>query len=263
MKVRIGMEGGRSHCINRARELGAPVLVSANSLWDQKRQRFSGWQCYAGLDLALDSGGFVAMARYGGYRWRVDQYVDLARAMAPSWWAQMDFCCEPEVVKAGGVAKRIDATVDHLLACQGEARRAGVKMPMPVLQGWHPADYCSGPIYGWREWPELVGIGSVCRRNVYGADGILAVLEALDRRVPPGVRFHLFGVKSAVLALLLERFPERVASVDSMAWSVAYHWDCRHARTSKNGADRAERMAQWYGRQMDALRPKPQLTLGL
>ena len=46
---------------------GAPALVSANSLWDNKRKRFRDvGEASTGLNLALDSAGFVATRQYGG-----------------------------------------------------------------------------------------------------------------------------------------------------------------------------------------------------
>lgn len=248
MMIRLGIEGGRRAVINRVKELSAPVLISANSLWDKRTQKFSRGRCdsYAGLDVALDSGGFVAMHRYGGYRWSVADYVKLAGYMRPAWWAQMDFCCEPELAAdRESVRNRISMTVAHLEECERVADGENVRAPMPVLQGWRPEDYCRGRIYEQDQWPELVGVGSVCRRQVHGPDGVMAVVEALDQAVPAHVMFHLFGVKSTALAELLRRFPNRILSMDSMAWNARARW----AGASASSA-RADFMEQWYERQV-------------
>lgn len=251
MKIRVGLEGNRKPVIARAKELGAPILVSANSLWDNKRKTWNGWRCYEGMDVALDCGGFVAMKQYGGYRWTVEEYIKLAAAMRPEWYAQMDFCCEPEIAADQSVVfKRIDSTVAHLHACQDAARNAGTARPMPVLQGWNPSDYCQGPIYDTGfEWPALVGIGSVCRRQVNGPDGVVAVVSALNSKVPDHVQFHLFGVKTTALKELATRFPNRIASSDSMAWNSACSHDSRKQGFSRTGAVRADYMARWYTKQ--------------
>jgi len=200
MKIRIGIEGNRRAVLERLGEIKAPILVSANSLWRDKKKQFIGWECYKDFDVALDSGGFVAMKRYGGYRWTIDQYVDLAARMVPSFWAQMDFCCEPEIASSHEqVVNRVKDTARYLCACEQAALNTGTALPMPVLQGWQPEDYCNGPIYNRAEWPSLVGIGSVCRRPVNGATGVIAIVEALDKAVPSYVKFHLFGVKSTAL----------------------------------------------------------------
>jgi len=180
MKIRVGIEGGRRPVLARAKEIGAPILVSANSLWDNEKKKFSGWQCYDSHDTALDCGGFVAMKRYGGYRWTVEQYVALAMQMRPAWWAQMDFCCEPEIASdRPTVFKRIDQTAEYLHEFQSTARRLGTGMPMPVLQGWNPSDYCQGPIYdAGFEWPELVA-SARCVVGVWVAE-----MELLRSLVP-------------------------------------------------------------------------------
>jgi hypothetical protein len=253
--IRVGVEGGRIPVLERARTMGAPILVSANSLWDNKRQRFGRYKGYAGFDVALDSGGFEAMRRYGGYRWSAVQYLALAKLMQPTWYAQMDFCCEPELAaNQAAVYARIDRTVAGLVECQEIAERLGMPRPMPVLQGWSPDDYCQGPIYDPSfVWPALVGIGSVCRRDVHGPTGILAVISALHARVPEHVRFHLFGVKSAVLKCLVDQFPNRIQSIDSMAWSYRARRIAQERNVSCNGELRAEVMGAWYERQLRTL----------
>lgn len=252
MKIRIGIEGARPLLLERIRSLGAPILVSANSLWDDERQKFGAWKPFCQFDVALDSGGFVAMKRYGRYRWRVADYVLLARDMHPTWWAQMDFCCEPEIAAdRAAVSQRIHLTVAHLHECQRVARGENVPMPLPVLQGWHPEDYCRGPIYDERfEWPMLVGIGSVCRRHLHGRAGLLAVMDALDAHVPRSVQFHLFGVKSQAIAAVAKHFPGRVASIDSMAWNMQARWIGHHQNIPTDARMRTEVMTAWYQRQL-------------
>lgn len=250
MKLRVGIPGGIRLLLAKARALNAPILVSANSLWRDNKKKFSGWKCYTGFDVALDSGGFVAMKRYGRYRWSVSQYVALAKTMQPAWWAQMDFCCEPEIASdRTTVSRRISMTAQHLQECQRVADGEGVCRPLPVLQGWCPEDYCRGPIYeSDYHWPDMVGIGSVCRRQVNGKDGVMAVVEALDRVVPPHVRFHLFGVKGTAVAKLVEHFPNRIGSTDSMAWDLQARWLAYNAKASCSSAHRASVMEHWYTR---------------
>lgn len=296
MIIRVGVPATGGGLWDAACAEGAPVLVSAGALWNAKRKRFNAPGVPAWLaDVALDSGGFVAMRRFGGYRWTVDQYVDLVvrgRALLQrpterdddiggwgppwAWWAAMDFCCEPEV--AGDrceVLARVDRTVELFVDCVGAAeawRAEGVTDladPMPILQGWRPDDYlrcaegieaalratnsCSCSDEGCRaEWhrpvglPDLVGVGSVCRRELGGPDGLEAVLRALDCALPKRVRLHLFGVKSEAVGAL--RGHPRIASVDSMAWDFG-------ARRTANGEPntverRAGRLSAWYRGQL-------------
>jgi hypothetical protein len=263
MKIRVGVDSGRRAILSKAKALNAPILVSANSLWNDGTRTFSGWQSYTGFDVALDSGGFVAMHRYGGYRWTINHYVKLAHDMRPTWWAQMDFCCEPEIAKdRKAVFARIDRTAQHLQECKSTAAQMQAEPPMPVLQGWEPADYCQGPAYdpGFH-WPDLVGIGSVCRRSVKGRAGIMAVTHALDNKLPRHVKFHLFGVKSTALQILVNEYPHRVASVDSMAWNVDARWHAFHNKIPCGGALKARMLEQWYTKQTEHIKPGPQLQL--
>lgn len=268
MLIRIGVEGKRKAVLSRAAALNASLLVSANSLWDNDRKRFRGFECYSQFDVALDSGGFVAMKQYGGYRWTVDDYVMLAKRMRPTWWAQMDFCCEPELADSpSSVWKRIDLTVHHLRECQRVAQDQDVPMPVPVLQGWEAGDYCRGPIYERDfRWPALVGVGSVCRRHLTGRAGLINVLEALNTALPKHVKLHLFGVKSQAIAKLVSEFPGRIASIDSMAYNMQARWDAHHGQFSCTSIVRSEAMAKWYQRQIacvDQSSQEPQLKLDL
>jgi len=121
---------------------------------------------------------------------------------------------------------------------------------MPILQGWTPQEYvtCAHwlPLH---EWPDLVGIGSVCRRSLHGSTGLLAVLDAVDAVLPEHVRLHLFGVKSQALEVIAGH--PRIASVDSMAWDMAARAGRRTGRTAQY---RAGHMQEWFRRQSRVVR---------
>lgn len=255
MKIIAGIEGNRGPVIATAQANGIPVMLSANSYWNDARKRFSGsWRKCAGLKLHLDSGGFVAMVRYGGYRFNAEQYAELASQMRPEWWAQMDLCCEPEVAaNRQEVFRRIDQTARNLMECRKAATEAGATPPMIVLQGWNPDDYVTGPAFDDPdfEWPDLIGIGSVCRRSLHGPSGLRAVIGKLDAKLPTHVRFHLFGVKSQGAEML--RNHPRIASVDSMAWSVGARREAREEQKPCNNDLRAEHLGKWVSKQLSRI----------
>jgi hypothetical protein len=203
---------------------------------------------FSGVPVALDSAGFVAQHHYGGFPWTVRDYVELAASYPWDWWAQMDLCCEPEVAKdRGEVKRRVAATVRLLGECRDEAARRGIGPPMPVLQGWEPGDYLHC-VEAMRELPPLVGVGSVCRRDLSGKAGLLAIVEALDRALPPQTRLHLFGVKGSAIRRLAGH--PRIHSVDSMAWDKR----ARYAAVGRNDlTHRIARMRAWYARQVEPL----------
>lgn len=235
-----------------ARSLDAPVLISANAL-RRRDGTFRAPSGLDGLDAALDSAGFVAMVRYGGFPWTVAAYCMAAVAYPWSWWASMDCCCEPEIARdRDAVLERVRETARLL----GECRRYGE--PMPVLQGWLPDDYeRSVELAGGL--PSLVGVGSVCRRPLRL---LMPIIERLDRALPAHVRLHLFGVKSEAIEHLAQH--ERVASVDSMAWDFRARRAAHKASVSCTIAHRSDHMRRWYRRQQERLHDgRRQLCLSL
>lgn len=229
-------------------EIGAAALISANALRRNGKFRTIKPGAFGGhQNIALDSAGFVAMVRYGGYPWTVTEYVRLAASFPWAWWASMDFCCEPEIAAdRAAVSARIERTVGHLLVCRRVAGELGAAPPMPVLQGWHPDDYLRcADLFG--NLPPLMGLGSVCRRNLTGPDGLYAILAQLDRHLPKHVRLHLFGVKGAAIQGLLGH--PRIESVDSMAWDYAFRREFDPPRTVSR---RIDFMRDWWRKQTAA-----------
>lgn len=258
--IRIGLPLVGGALPAAARALGAPVLVSANAFARYRGhgegREFAGFRASApdldGLDVALDSAGFVAHARYGGFPWSPEAYVQLAASRPWAWWAQMDACCEAEIAGSRGIVRLRQAETIRLLGvCERLARDAGIAPPMPVLQGRTVEDYVwhVRQLGARLDGAALVGVGSMCRRHVAGPDGLLAVVDALDRVLPPGVRLHLFGVKSSGLAALAAH--HRVASVDSMAWDSGARYANKFA--SRTMSVRTVAMRAWHGAQVSAV----------
>ena len=170
---------------------------------------------------ALDSGGFTELSLRG--RW-VTPAADYAAAVATyvdqvgglDFAAPQDWMCEPFITASTGlpVREHQERTVANYL----ELRRIAPDLPfIPVLQGWHLADYLhcvdlySSAGVDLARLP-LVGLGSVCRRQSTGE--IASIVLALARQ---GLRLHGFGVKTGGLHL----YGHRLTSADSMAWSYS------------------------------------------
>jgi len=255
MQIRIGLPIPGGALLRTAQQLDAPVLVSASAFvrrWpaaERWQLPFPGFKApvpeLAGADVALDSAGFVAMVLHRGFPWSVAQYVELAASHPWSWWSQMDLCCEAQVAGDRDTVKLRTAETARLYAeCAREAQHRDIKPPMPIVQGWRADDYA------WSaDWlpadATLIGVGSVCRRQLGGPDGVEAVVARLDRVLPPAMQLHLFGVKSQAVELLAGH--PRIASVDSMAWDS-------HSRRVNRGhntmAHRSAAMRSWYERQV-------------
>lgn len=272
MIVRVGLPYADDGVLaDAARDLRAPVLVSARSCWRPGRGfARPGRAAWTLPDVSLDSAGFTAQL-LGGYPWTVEEYVRFVatnggavdRPVPWTWWAAMDFCVEPQIASTRAeVERRMDRTVDtfdrtlELVDATG-----GLPDPMPTIQGWRPSDYvrCAldlASVCRGGRLPPLVGVGSVCRRALHGPDGLLAVLDVLHQALDPDVRLHLFGVKGALLPRLAE-YGTRVASTDSMAWDLRAKHACKEAGVRFTVDRRAAELRRWYAHQQDALAAGP------
>lgn len=253
IQVRVGIPKTGGALVKAARERGYPVLFSANAFANAYRpghERQGSFKAFsmpdpeqfAGLDAALDSAGYVAAVKYGDYRWSVSEYMDLAQAHPWAWYASMDYCLEPQVANDRPLRLlRMAATAQLLGQCNREADLRGMPRPMPVIRGWNASEYEESA--SWLplvKWPDLVGVGSVCRRSLHGEHGIFNVVQTLDRVLPPHVKLHLFGVKSSALEAIGGH--RRIAAVDSMAWDFGARMK---RRVGRDMAFRIECMEEW------------------
>jgi hypothetical protein len=260
MEIIVGLPHlNRGPILARAAELRAPALISANclSVWSRR----NGWPDWGGwrLDklenaqglpsLCLDSAGFVATALYGGFPWSVGQYVALAAAFPFRWWASIDYCTEAEI--AGDreeVLDRISRTIRANLDCWRAGEEAGIDGTfLPVIQGRTPTDYerCLDGISACIHRGRSIGVGSMCRRELHGPEGLVAIVDYLDRLLPAGIRLHLFGVKGTVIPFLLP-FRHRIASLDSQAYGVTARRDAYRRRIPKTDRLVADHLERWF-----------------
>jgi len=256
----------------RKRKPGEPRPAEP-SLWERLAYR-----------TALDSAGFVAMHLYGGeYPWTVEQYVEFATAYPFDWYSAMDYCCEREIASdRATVRQRVALTAERFGDCDGYARflrddegMNWIQTPVPIVQGWLADDYreCVDLLdeHMVDGWPELVGVGSVCRRQMTGPDGLGRILGALDSALPPHVKLHLFGVKSSALRQLAGH--PRIESIDSCAWDYAARAQAYQQRkaeqeagvpveqqTVKSIAYRGKFMRDWAAKQAEVAK-RPQFDL--
>jgi hypothetical protein len=256
--------------LRRARELQQPVLISANALsrWSKKGgvREWIGWNTRPlenahGLhSLCLDSAGFSAMATYGSYPWTIDDYIRLAGSHPFRWWAALDYCVEQEVAgDRDEVLDRISRTIRANIECRLRADDAGIAYSfMPVIQGRYPRDYqrCAEALSLTIERARLVGVGSMCRRPIHGPDGLIAVVDHLDRVLPRFVRLHLFGVKGDAIPYLTA-FTHRIASLDSQAYGVGARNAARRQGRPKTDRLVADHMTHWLQRQHSRLGQRP------
>lgn len=252
--------------LERAKLMQQPMLVSANAL--SKWRTRDGWRDWTGwrlrqLDnatglrsLDLDSAGYVLMSRYRGFPWTIADYMALAAAYPFRRFAAADYCCEQQIARdRDEVLDRISRTVATNRECRVRAADLDIMDRfMPVLQGRVPTDYerCADALHLSMQPGTVVGVGSMCRRDIHGAEGLLAVVAHLDHVLPAGVRLHLFGVKGSALPWLLP-YASRVASIDSQAWGTAARLDARRRGVAKTDRLAADHMERWTSAQLDRL----------
>jgi hypothetical protein len=96
----------------------------------------------------------------------------------------------------------------------------------------------------------------MCRRDIHGPEGLIAVIDHLDQILPAGVLLHAFGVKGTALPFLLP-FAHRVASIDSQAYGVGARRAALKAGISKTDRVVADYMEQWLAGQYHRLTERP------
>lgn len=289
MRIGIPHKGGKLaiHASNK----GYPAMVSASAFWDPKSNTFKipDMTPLMEVDFALDSAGFTAMKLWkskgtqpgmaGVFPWQYGQYIELANLVGCSWWSQPDLCCEPEIAESQeevdyrvrATATLLEGTLRIVYAWQCELVKDWsadvaanmVRPPVPVLQGWSVDDYLRSLdllLNVWERWqpwiapPKLIGVGSVCRRNLHHpTHGLYAILAGLERHLPSGSRLHLFGVKGACLSTL--KMLDCVASADSMAYDVSARIKAHQSGESNTMANRTHEMTRWMTAAAERLKP--------
>lgn len=203
------------HWLTKPEVQNVPLFVSRIRL-----QRYRKLQP-ALTDWALDSGGFSQLSTVGHWTITAKQYVAEVRRYADEigrlqWAACMDWMTEPFILERTGltVADHQLKTTENFL----ELRDLAPGLPwVPVLQGWTGADYLRHvDLYADRgvdlRQLQLVGIGSVCRRQHTDE------AEEIIRRIASmGIPLHGFGFKLQGLL----KVATALRSADSLAWSYA------------------------------------------
>jgi len=261
--VRVGIPLVSGELFQHGIASGLPLMFSANAFSRvDAHRRFVGFRLDAAAaippnaDCALDSAGFVAASVFGDYRFSVDQYLDLVATRPWTFYSAMDYCVEPQIAPNAAVRRlRLEATISRYWQCANRAEQRGLPRPLPILQGyfWEEYAFCAEQ-FGISEDARLVGIGSVCRRHLHGPDGVLAIVQALDKVLPLSTKLHYFGLKGTAASALLGEFPHRFGSSDSMAWDLAVRRACPTGRTQ---VMRAAAMMDWHTRETGKLREAP------
>lgn len=281
LKVRVGIPSTSGKLAFHAFNEGYSTMVSAQAFWNPSKQQF---RVPAASDLfetdfALDSAGFTAQMLFKArgpqpgmanvFPWTFGQYLQLAAELRPAWYSAPDLCCEPEIAGSQEIIDyRIDATATLLegclrilyewsnelaKSCSNEVVRQMIAPPVPVIQGRKDTDYVRSlelTMQVWDRWagwlapPDIIGIGSVCRRDIHHpTHGLLAILAGLEGRIPTGTCLHGFGLKGAVLKQL--KMMPQICSTDSMAYDSGARRKAYKEGRSNTIASRSAEMTRW------------------
>lgn len=229
----------------------------------QKRRRIRSWRGWnlaalertIGLEVNIDSSGFTAMAQYGAFPFTPESYVlDLCSHKNVTRFSSMDLCVEQEICRdRNEVRERISKTIYLNRHCARLADDAGIRHKLlSVIQGATADDYlrCYDALASVIGENVTIGVGSMCRRPTAGADGSVAIVDRLNRELPPSVRLHLFGLKSDSAEMMCS-FGDRIESIDSMAYGVRARKQAAVERVknplfSKTNAYVADFLRTWY-----------------
>lgn len=283
LTLRVGVPHFNGALPAHCSEEDTPIMVSAGAYWRPKKQAFAeptafGWTTDH-CNVALDSAGFVAMKRWGEqgaqpgiggvYPWSLNDYLSLVIDVMPRWWSQPDACVEPGVAPDEAAVRHrcllttrmLEDTLILSAAIAAQVPGLPLRPPVPVLQGWRPEQYRESLMRALDAWdrltdgtnferqPTLIGIGSVCRRELHHPQhGLWRVLDAVGKDLPKGISLHLFGVKGEAIADM-HHYP-MVASVDSMAYDFGARVEARTKRISNTMAHRIGHMDRWQERQL-------------
>lgn len=191
---------------------------------------------------ALDSGGFTAISKDGGWDMTAREYVDHVRRYRDEigglmWAAPMDWMCEgwvTESMKARGNSGLVREHQLRTVMNFVELMSIDDTLPIiPVIQGWwddgwrvnydrpgwqkrmeepYTAKFSEGLYSDCIEMYEkagvdlkrfpLIGIGSVCRKQSTGMPFMLNLWNQVRPLLEAGCRFHGFGFKTEGLELL-------------------------------------------------------------
>lgn len=292
--MRIGVPHKSGSLAFHAFDNSYPCMLSASAFWNREKLCFQmpEYTDVSETDFALDSAGYVAVSNWGRkgkqrgmagiFPWTLEEYVEFATMSGASWWSQPDLCCEAEVAKdAEEVNYRIRATATllegvlrTLYAWQNELAKtcnstvvSNMLRPcLPIIQGRTIDEYRLSMellLEVWSRWepwlapPVLLGIGSMCRREVNDPEqGLLAILEGVKSYIPEGSKLHVFGAKGTALNHLAQM--DFVQGSDSMSWDYSTRMSACKAGVSNTIERRKTGMSQWMESALARIKPSLQ-----
>jgi hypothetical protein len=226
---------------------GLNIMYSAGSFWngrDDWRRPVKKFPKKSGLKF-LDSGGYLALLRWGKYPFSVVNYANLVCKLRPCYYASMDYACEPSLVGVvDSVDRRICCTVENAaMLAEYEDQLAGLFVP--VIQGYQLDEYfrCLELYQQAGLIREYMAVGSMCRRlSVVELRNLVSEIYLACRNA--GVK-RLFDLKISPSLVDLDRY---IWSRDSAVILDDYSGRNDGRRWPRGQAEKKERFNQFLGR---------------
>lgn len=189
-------------------------MVSFRSL--QKRK--SGIILEKGKEWFMDSGAFTFLKQKGGFPYTYGEYLKAVYKFEPTYFANMDYCCEPTIVKATGLS------VLHHIAKTIENGRQLIdydkKRFVMVVQGWTARDYLTSLDYikDYGLFTDILGIGTICGRT--NPKEVYKIVKLIRYHTPDWVKLHAFGM--SINLLKYKEIFDQLNSIDTYAWAFDF-----------------------------------------
>lgn len=172
----------------------------------------------------MDSGAFTLLRQFGKYPFSYGEYLRSVKKFKPTYFANMDWCCEPDIVKATklSVLHHISHTVENGRQLIDFDRDKFVM----VLQGWTIRDYftCIDYVKDYGLFTPVLGVGTMCCRK--NPTEVFNLLKNIKANIPDWCKLHCFGF--SIDMLKFKEVYDLIDSIDTYAW-------CREFGLNKNG----------------------------
>lgn len=187
------------------------VMFSATSYWNGQtwRKPIKKFPKKCGLKW-LDSGGYLALLKWGHYPFSVVNYANLVIVLQPDFYATMDLACEPSLIcnsVIDSVNNRIKMTVKNAVAL-GEYENQLPGTMVPVIQGYTLPEYlsCIDLHYQNGTIRDYMAIGSMCRR--ISNKELHSLIPGIYQHAKDAgaTKLHFFGLKLSPNLLDLSEF---------------------------------------------------------
>ncbi len=177
-----------------------------------------------GKEWFLDSSAFTILKQYGKYPFSYGNYLRAVSKFKPTYFANMDWCCEPDIIKSTGL--NVLHHISHTIENGKQLIDFNKDNFVMVVQGWEIRDYltCIDYIKDNGLFTSVLGIGTMCCRK--NPTEVFNILKNIKANIPDWIKLHCFGF--SIDMLKFKELYDLIDSIDTYAW-------CREFGLNRNG----------------------------